>query len=139
MLILLPLIGWLLGIALYLLMAWSLYVMASKRNIEYAWLAFIPFANYYILGKLVGDVFVGTYPVPYIEYVLPAGALLCAIIPIIRWLIAIVFAVLLFFTLLKLFKMYSPGNEILYAVLSLIPIVLPILLFIIKDNTPTTA
>jgi hypothetical protein len=110
MLILLPLIGWLLGIALYLLMAWSLYVMASKRNIEYAWLAFIPFANYYILGKLVGDVSVGTYPVPYIEYVLPAGALLCAIIPIIRWLIAIVF------TYIRLFLNLPSRLRLLYPV-----------------------
>lgn len=130
--------GSLIGIALYLLMAWSLYQMALKQNIEYPWIAFIPIAQFYIVGKLIGDLSIGTFAVPSIEYVLPAGALLSIIpIPIIRGLISIAFLVLMIFTLLKLYKMYAPGQEVLYTVLSIIlPFMLPIFLFMIKDKAP---
>ena len=132
-------LGSVVGIALYLLMAWSLYQMALKQNIEYPWIAFIPIAQFYIIGKLIGDLSIGTFAVPSIEYVLPAGALLSALpIPIIRGLVSIVFLVVFIFVLLKLYKMYAPGNETLYTVLSIIlPFLLPVFLFLIKDNAPT--
>ena len=132
-------LGSLVGIALYLLMAWSLYQMALRQNIEYPWIAFIPIAQFYIIGKLIGSLSIGTFAIPSIEYVLPAGAFLSAIpIPVIRGLISIAFLVVFIFTLLKLYKMYTPDKEVLYTVLSIVlPFLLPIFLFLIKDNTPT--
>lgn len=132
-------LGSLVGIALYFMMAWALYQMALKESLEYPWIAFIPVANFYILGKLVKDVSIGTFNVPSIEYVLPAGLLLSSLpIPGLRFIIAIAFAVLLFFVLSKLYKMYSMGNETLYAILSIVlPFLFPVFLFLIKDKTPT--
>ncbi len=42
-------------IPLFLLQGFGLYGMAKKRNISKAWLAFVPFANVYFMGKLAGE------------------------------------------------------------------------------------
>ncbi len=42
-------------LALFLLQAFGLSTMAKKRGIKKRWLAFVPFANTYFLGKLTGD------------------------------------------------------------------------------------
>lgn len=43
------------GIALYLLFAFGLFRLAKRNDIENAWLAFIPIAQYYTLGMVVWD------------------------------------------------------------------------------------
>ena len=43
---------WLVG---HLLMAFALVTLAKKQNIKNKWLAFIPFFNFIILGKIVGQ------------------------------------------------------------------------------------
>ena len=40
---------------LFVLQGVGLYTMAKKRKISKGWLAFIPIANMYLIGKLVGD------------------------------------------------------------------------------------
>ena len=126
------------GLALYVLLALGLYGMALNKKLENPWLAWIPIANFYILGKLINTLYIGTFNVPYVEYVLPIGLFLtCLPLGFLRSLILIVFAVLMIFTLLKLYKMYAAGKETLYTVLSIVlPFMLPIFIFMIKDNTP---
>lgn len=41
------------AIVMYFFMAFGLYRMAENQNIELSWLAFIPIAQYYLLGVLV--------------------------------------------------------------------------------------
>ena len=40
------------GIALYVLRSWGLFVMARRRGIRKAWLAWVPVANLWVLGSL---------------------------------------------------------------------------------------
>ncbi len=40
---------------LFILQGIGLFVMAKRRNIKHKWLAFIPFANIYYMGKLAGE------------------------------------------------------------------------------------
>lgn len=40
----------------YVFMSIGLFVMAKRRNMRYAFLAFIPIASTYLLGKLVGEI-----------------------------------------------------------------------------------
>ncbi|AXF56280.1 hypothetical protein [Salicibibacter kimchii] len=43
------------GIPIYLLFAFGLFRLAKRNDIENAWLAFIPIAQYYTLGMVVWD------------------------------------------------------------------------------------
>jgi len=43
------------GVAAYVLASLGLMKLAENRRIENPWLAWIPFGNLFILGKLVGD------------------------------------------------------------------------------------
>lgn len=47
------------GITGYILKGLSLYRMGQRRNISYAWLAWIPIASNYLFGILAGDVDLG--------------------------------------------------------------------------------
>jgi len=40
----------------YVFLGIGLYVMAKRRKVSYAWLAFVPIASTYLLGKLVGEI-----------------------------------------------------------------------------------
>ena len=40
----------------YLLKAFAMHRMAQREGMEYPWLAFIPFARYYLQGELSGDI-----------------------------------------------------------------------------------
>ena len=46
------------ALALYFLMSYGFYRMAKKRNIDKAYIAFIPCARYVIAGKVIGDAIV---------------------------------------------------------------------------------
>ncbi len=46
------LISLVLSLVLYILKAKGLYTMAKRRGIEYAWLAWIPYADYWVAGSL---------------------------------------------------------------------------------------
>ncbi|MFB4161707.1 hypothetical protein ACE1TF_17675 [Geomicrobium sp. JSM 1781026] len=43
------------AIVLYLFLAFGLFKMGQREGIDYAWLAFIPYAQYYLLAVLVKD------------------------------------------------------------------------------------
>ena len=47
------------GIAGYILKGLGLYRMGQRRNISYAWLAWIPIASNFLFGKLAGEVNLG--------------------------------------------------------------------------------
>jgi len=127
------------GIVLHILMALGLYKMAQNRGIENAWLAWIPVANLYILGKLIGSLAIGSWEVPSVELFLPIACVVAGIlgqIPVIGWLISLAFAVLMFFALYKLFKMYRPQSATLWLILSILLFFMgPIFLFVMRNDS----
>ena len=48
-------IGFFVWLTLFILQGVGLYTMAKKREMQKAWLSFIPFANIWYLGKLAGE------------------------------------------------------------------------------------
>jgi hypothetical protein len=136
--ILIPII--LIGIGLYVLQAYGLYTMAKRRGVENAWLAFIPVANLYIIGLLVGEVQVGSLNLDS-KLFLPIGAVVSGVlslIPLIGFLVAIAFQVFYYMVLYKLYKAYNQENAVLYTVLSILfgGIAMPVIFFMIRNNEP---
>ena len=44
------------GLTMFILLGIGLFTMAKKREIGKKWLAFVPFARYLLMGKLIGEV-----------------------------------------------------------------------------------
>lgn len=134
-----------LGIIAYILMAVGLYMMAKKQAIQYDWLAFIPIAQMYILGKLIKNLKLFNYDIPSIELVLPIGALIMAVlgrVPVLGFILCLAFAILFFAALYKLFTIYKPvENAKTMLVISIVSILISglmigVYVFILRDAKP---
>ena len=125
------------GILVYLLMALGLMKMADNKGIENPWLAWIPIANVWIIGKIVETIEIGSRKFENAEIILLVGAFVGAI-PFIGPLLSFAYTVLMFIVWFKIFKMYAPGREVLYLIISIFTfgIGLAIIVFSIRDNTP---
>ena len=125
------------AIAAYVLTALGLYKLAQKQNFENAWLAWIPVAQFYIIGKIVGEAKFGTaFTIPRLELVLPLGAIAIGIlgyIPVLGQLIALAYAVVCIYSLYLLYKKYVPDQAVLYTILSAVGL-FAIFIFIIRDK-----
>ncbi len=77
------------GITGYILKGLGLYRMGQRRNISYAWLAWIPIASNFLFGKLAGEVDLGNRKIKN-------TGLWMLLFPLIVFAICIVFFVVLF-------------------------------------------
>jgi len=130
----------LIGIVIYVLAALGLYTMAKNRNIENAWVAWIPVAQLYILGRIIRTLKILDYDVPQVELVLPglaiAGTVL-GVIPLIGQLIALAAFIVNIFALHKLFVMYRPDEAVMYLILSVVlPFMGAVFIFIMRNDKP---
>lgn len=126
---------------LYLLFAFGLYTMGMKRGIELSWLAFIPVAQFYVVGLLLKRLKVFNIEIPRPELVLPLAPIAVSIvnrIPLIGALAGIAQLILFIAAMYYLFKMYKgKDNAILYTVLSIILwFMLPIFIFLMRNSDP---
>jgi hypothetical protein len=129
-----------LALASYVLAAIGLYTMAKNRDIENAWIAWIPVVQLYIIGRLIGTLYIGSYEVPQPELVLPGLAVAGSVLSNVRLiggLIGIVSLVVNLFALHKLYTIYRPNQATLYLVVSiLLPFMGPVFLFIMRNDEP---
>lgn len=135
-LFLLTLLWVLLGAAAYVLSALGLYTIAKNRGMENPWLAWIPIAQYYIIGAIVKELDFGSFQIPKMELILPLGALAVAIlswIPVLGWLLWLAFAVIAIYSLYILYKKYAPNQALIYTILFFL---FPIFIFVIRNNDP---
>jgi hypothetical protein len=129
----------LVGIAFYLLFAYSLYKMAINASLENPWMAWIPILQWYIIGKIIKSLKISNYLIPNIEMTLPAASLVSIIlsgIPVIGNLISIANYILTILALNKLYKMYKPESANLYTILSIFALPIPFIFLTIKDFKP---
>lgn len=130
------------GIVLYILASIGLYKLAFNQKLENPWLAWIPIANLYILGKLIKNLKIDTLEIPSIELVLPLGLVAVMIlkyIPFIGWLCSVAYAVLCIMAYYKLYKMYRPTQAVLWLILSIVlPFMGPIFIFMMRNDTPVS-
>lgn len=127
------------GIVIYIFSSISLYTMAKRRGMNRPWLAWIPIANSYLMGKLVNEkVVFGSWVIPYAHVLLPVLPLVCGLlsrIPYIGWLFLIVSLVYSYVAIYRLYRLYKPQNAVLYLVLSIIFIITqPFFMFSMRNN-----
>ena len=126
-------------IALYIIFAYSLYKMAINAGLENPWMAWIPILQWYILGKLIKSLKIGSYDIPSIELVLPIATLLVMVlnrIEVIGSLLSLANFILTLFALNKLYKMYKPEQATLFTILSIFGLPIPFIFMSIKDLKP---
>lgn len=127
------------GIAFYIFFSFALYKLVQKRGMPNPWMAWIPIAQFYILGLMVKKTKISTFEIPSLEIVLPVGLLAVLIlgaIPVIGTLISLAFYVLTFFVLMELYKQYIPEKALTYALLSILGVTIPFFLLKLSKMDP---
>ncbi len=130
---------------LYVLLSYGLYKLALGRKLQNEWLAFIPIAQLYLLGKLIKKVSILKSEIPYIEVVLPVSAVIVGVlagVPVLGLLLSLAFAILVYTCFYRLFRMYKSKEEAdVMIIVSIVSIVLfgfmlPVYVFLMKDSKP---
>lgn len=126
------------SLILYLGIAISLYHIAKNNNVDNPWIAFIPIAQYYIIGSICEEYVIFGFRIKNLKWTLIGLELLQFVLAIfgspLYIPLRIVVNILIVLVLHKFFYLFSPQHAVLYAVLSLfgrLPLV--IIMFIIKD------
>jgi hypothetical protein len=129
-------------IPLYIIGSLGLMRLAKNRGFEAPWLAWIPIGNLFLLGRLVNNIDMGSVNINKIYVVYPimvVASIPLQFIPLIGWVSASILGIALFvleiLIYIKLYKMYSPRNYVLYTVLSVFGFA-PILFYEIRNNIP---
>ena len=116
----------------YLFFAFGLKRMADRENLDKSWLAFIPIAQIYLMGKLVED----RVNIPNLPAWLLWGGLgtfLLIWVPFLNMIVSLAYMVLVIITYHKLFEKYSE-NAVLFTVLGLLLSIQPFFIFAIRNN-----
>lgn len=127
------------GIVLYLLFSFGLYTMANKRNIENPWIAFIPLAQLYTMGELIGPVKIANFDVDQPGLYLLAGAVglwVLSLIPLLGIIFSLATAVLMGGALYFLFSRYTTDSTpIILTVVSILFLIPgPIIVFVLRNK-----
>ncbi len=108
----------------------GLYKMARSKNDKLAFLAFIPYGDFYIMGKIIGPTKIFGIEIDYPEIILPL-LLLTMLLPLTSSLSIFIFILFYYAILYKVHKLKWKGYARLAIIISLfIPVVQPIFLFI---------
>lgn len=124
----------------FVLFALGLMTLAKRKGINNAWLAWIPIANLYIMGKIIGHIKIGSFEMDKMEMWLPLSILPLIIllaIPFVRILAIIAFAVIFYFAFFRLFSKYRSENAVLFSVLSVLLFTLGaygLLVFLVRND-----
>jgi len=133
-----------LGIILYVFMALGMQAMAMKLKIENPWLAWIPIANVYLMGRIAGDqVKIFNKNIPKLGLVLLIGGIcICVllVVPVINLLACIAYAVIYYIALYKIYRIFAENNAVLYTILSIvIDVTAPFFIYFASKNEPNLA
>jgi len=124
------------SITFYVLKSIGLSALAKNRGIENPWLAWIPVADLYIMGLLVGEMDLFDYHLDNLGLWVPVifvGGSILGRIPFIGFLFSIAMLVFAVLFVYKLFEKYTP-QAVLYTVLSVPLCLLPVFLYVIRNN-----
>jgi hypothetical protein len=112
------------GFIAYIVSSIALKRMADKMGVENSWLAWIPIANSFILGKVAGDkVVIFGNTIENLAIILLAGNAISfagVSIPFIGFIIWIAFAVISISALYKVYLTFVPDSAMLYLILSIV-------------------
>ncbi len=117
----------------------GLYRMAMKCGIDNPWLAWIPFANLYVIGLIIRELKFQNYDIPKPEMVLPAAAALNIVIgsiPFIGPLYSLAVLLLTGLALYRLNMIFKKDSALLFTLLWLVPLVGPFLILSVSKYDP---
>lgn len=120
----------------------GLFKIAKENNIKNSWLAWIPFGQSYLLGKIIGD---KVWGLGSASWILLLGQILLAFLPlffnltltflIIYSVLALIYYFYFQSALNTLYKMQDPDKSILYLLLGfLFPFLIPIWIFVLRNK-----
>lgn len=119
---------------LYLAIAFSLYRIAVNNHVKHAWLAFIPVAQYAIIGMICEEYILFGYRIRPLSLIMVAVGLLQMFF---SFIFPIGILINLFFALIlhKFYYLFNPQRAWLYAALSMLgQIPIAIILYLIKNQ-----
>lgn len=137
----------LLCIGLFFVKAIGLYRLAQRKEIEHAWLAWIPFAQTYLYAEIIGqELTVGTMKIPQFPWgyiAITYGSSLIAgflsAIPFIGWLLAGILGPAIYiasiYVMYRFFKVFEGDNATVNTVIcALFPFVFPIMILVMREK-----
>lgn len=128
-------------IGIYVLCAYSLFIIARNNQVRWAWIAFVPVLQFYIIGQLTEEYHFYGYRIPKLQWIVPALFFLQSVLGAFGGFLLLIpkLAVnaALALVLHKFFYLYEPRRAFMYAVLCLLFGRLPlvILLFILRNKS----
>ncbi len=130
------------GLLLHLVQAYGLYQMALRINEPNPWLAFIPFAQAYIIGQILGKVKVGDTVLekPNLSYAIVGivlGMFVAGNIPIFGGLVSLAGMIALYVVFYFLFDKYSE-NAVILIVIGVLTcgLAIPFIVAALRNNEP---
>lgn len=123
----------------YIPFSLGLFRMAQKCGIENPWLAWVPYADLYIMGRLVRTLRLGRYEVHRPEWSLPAAGLLGTLlagVPFIGVPVSLAVLLLIGLALYRLNLIFKRESALLFTVLWLVPLVGPFLILSVSKYDP---
>ncbi len=123
----------------YIPFSLGLYRMAMKCGVENPWMAWVPFANLYVVGLIIRELKIQNYDIPQPELVLPVAAALNIVInriPFIGPLYSLAVTVLMLLALYRLFTVFKKDSAMTFTLLSLIPPVGAFLILSVSKYDP---
>lgn len=122
------------SILLWLLRAVGLYVAAKNKGDKLAWLAFVPYGCLYTMGSIVSDTKIFGIKIHKAELLLPA-LVLSMCLPFVSFISSIIFALVYFAILYRIYQKLSPNFAIIFLIFSiLLPILHPLFLFFNRNG-----
>ncbi|MDR1158144.1 MAG: hypothetical protein LBK75_07545 [Oscillospiraceae bacterium] len=103
---------------------WVLYALGfmevAKKSpyAKFAWMAWVPVCNYYLLGLLVPDPYIGKFKLNQFSVMLAAlaGVMLLGDVAVLGWLISLGFYALTVLINMEIFKRYRPQSAVVLAI-----------------------
>lgn len=132
------LINGLFFLAVYVVIAYALFCIAKNNNLNYAWLAFIPIAQYAIIGMLCEEYILFGVRIRPLSWIMVGLSLLQLILGSLLLPLQLIVNLFMALVLHKFFYLFQPRRALLYAILSMLgSIPLAVILFLIKDMPMT--
>ena len=131
-------LGWsitnMISLAIYIVSAFAFYKLAKLRCLNNAWLAFIPFFSLYIIKYNTAPFnrYLSDIPLAYALPLLSIFSSVAYAVPLLGGLVSSLLNLLVYLgqvlVYLFVFQQYAPQNKFLFTILSLIPVVGPLLI-----------
>ena len=131
--------GLIFGVILHLVFSFSLYIIIKKRGMVNPWLAWIPIANFYFIGKIVGDIKIFKLQLTNTEIILPLAFALfigLAYIPLVGFMLSAAGLLVLVLAMNKLYQLFDPENAFILTLLTaILPVIAaPVIMFIYREK-----